>query len=123
MEKRAGRTGFAAVTILLMLVAAFFAGETASGRATGDAREGESYTAGARQLTREVAGLLAGEGLADSGVMVTRAVEEDGGYLCTVSVHHRDILRMSDEQKALLLERIENICSPAEGYRFCARFH
>ncbi len=123
MEKRAGRTGFAAVTILLVLVTAFFVSETVSSRTKTDVWETQDYMARARELTQEVGRQLAQEGFQNSGVMVTRVTEEDGSCVVTIWVHHRDIQRMGDAQKAALCDRIEGIPSPVEGYCFCARFH
>lgn len=110
MERRAGMAGLVAVTILLVLIAAFFCVETVMSRTDIDARELEEYyLAKEQELTREIRELLEEKGFENSGVMVTRVVEVDGSRRYTVTVHHGSIDDMCDEEREKLLEELEEI--------------
>lgn len=110
MERRAGMAGLVAVTILLVLIAAFFCVETVMSRTNLDAREMEEYyLAKEQELTREIREKLEEKGFENSGVMVTRVVETDGSRRYTVTVHHGRIDDMCDEEREKLLDELKEI--------------
>lgn len=110
MERRAGRAGFVAATILLVLIAAFFCVETVMSRTEINARELEEYYfAKEQELTREIRELLEQKGLENSGVMVTRVVETDCSRRYTVTVHHGRIDSMCDKEREKLLQELREI--------------
>ena len=123
MEKRTGMLGFVAVTVLLVLIAALFVGETVMSRTGIAARDMEEfYLAKEKKLTEEVRELLALKGFENSGVMVTRVVEADGNRLYTVTVHHAGIDYMDDEDRELLLSQLEALSFDDEKCSFSHRF-
>ena len=110
MERRAGMAGLVAVTILLVLIVAFFCVETVMSRTDMDARELEEYyLVKEQELTREIRTALEEKGFENSGVMVTRVVETDGSRRYTVTVHHGGIDDMCDEEREKLLEELKEI--------------
>lgn len=123
MERRAGMAGFVAVTILLVLIAAFFCVETVMSRTNVDARELEEYYLSKEQeLTREIRKVLEEKGFENSGVMVTRVVETDGGRRYTVTVHHGRIDDMCDEEREKLLEELKEISFTDDQCSFVHQF-
>lgn len=115
MEARTGRIRFVAMTVLLVLAAALLFGETVrSGTDLGVRETEEYYLEKERELTAEIRELLRQKGFANSGVMVTRVVEEDGSRRYTVTVHHGRIDDMNDAEREELLGCIE-VLSFADG--------
>lgn len=110
MRKRAGNLGFAAVTILLILLTALcFAGTVAS-RTTLDSSELEGYyRQQEEQLVSRARDFLEEQGFVYSGVMLTRVVEADGSRAYTLTVHHSEIDRMSAPEREALAERLEGL--------------
>lgn len=110
MRKIAGNLGFVAVTILLILLTALcFAGTVAS-RTTLDGAEMEGYyRQQEEQLVSRAREFLEEQGLAYSGVMLTRVVEADGSRAYTLTVHHGEIDRMSAPERDALAERLADL--------------
>ena len=110
MERKAGMAGFVAVTVLLVLFAALLFGEIALSGTGVDERELEEYYQEREQeLSGEIGEFLRKEGLENSGVMVTRVVEENGNRLYTVTVHHGRIDGMDAAERAELLGRLQEL--------------
>lgn len=123
MERRAGMAGFVAVTILLVLIAAFFCVETVMSRTNVDARELEEYYLSKEQeLTREIRKVLEEKGFENIGVMVTRVVETDGSRRYTVTVHHGRIDDMCDDEREKLLEELKEISFTDDQCSFVHQF-
>lgn len=121
MERKAGMAGFVAVTILLVLIAAFCCVGTVMSRTDLDARELEEYyLEKEHELTREIREMLEEKGFENSGVTVTRVVETDGSRLYTVTVHHGRIDDMCDEEREKLLEELKAFNFEDER---CSFFH
>ena len=121
--ERAGMTGFWAVTVLFLLVAALLcAGTAVSGTNIDTGEMEEYYQEKEYELAADIRGMLQREGLENSGVMVTRVVEADGSRSYTVTVHHGDIDNMSDAEKEQLLRRLENLNFEGEGCIFSHQF-
>lgn len=123
MDKRAGMAVFGAVTVLLVLIAALFMGKTVMSRTEVGARELEDYyLARERELTREIREFLGNEGLENSGIMLTRVVQEDGSRLYTVTVHHSRIDSMAAEERCQLLSQLEEFAFMEENCSFSHTF-
>ena len=121
MERKAGMAGSVAVTILLVLIAAFFCVGTVMSRTDLDARELEEYyLAKEQELTREIRETLEAKGFENSGVTVTRVVETDGSRLYIVTVHHGRIDGMCEEEREKLLEELKAISFTDDR---CSFFH
>lgn len=123
MVKRAGMAGFVAVTVILVLVTAFFCVKTVASSTDVNSREPEEYyLAKERKLTEDVRALLCREGFENSGVMVTRVVEEDGSRLYTVAVHHRRIDTIDEEDREQLLLQLESLTFGDDNCSFRHQF-
>lgn len=123
MERRAGIVSFMAGTVLLVLVAAFFAGCTVMSRTDIGTRELEEYYLTKEQaLTKDVRELLAMKGYENSGVMVTRVIEDDGSRIYTIAVHHKRIDLLDDKEREMLLSQVENLVFEDEACSFFVDF-
>lgn len=110
MRKRAGSLGFAAVTIILVLLTALcFAGTAASRTTLGSAEREGYYRQQEDRLVSRARRFLEEEGFAYSGVMLTRVVEPDGSREYTLTVHHGEIDRMSAPERDALAERLAGL--------------
>ena len=95
MKKRAGVVKFMAVTVFLVLVAAYFCAETVKCGNDVAAEEVEAYYREKEAcLVRETRKFLEEEGFRDSGVMLTKVVDTDGSRKYTLTVHHGSIDEM-----------------------------
>lgn len=123
MEKRTGTAGYAAVTVLLVLITALFFGMTVRSETDDAARRNERYyREKERELTGEIRAFLESRGLKDSGVMLTRVVEEDGSRAYTVTVHHGRIDEMEDAERDELLRCLAELDFEEEGCSFAHKF-
>ena len=92
MKKRAGAVSFIAVTIILVLVAAYFCAETVKCRTDVSAQEMEAfYLEKEEELVAETRAFLKKEGYENSGVMLTRVVDADGGRQYTMIIDGEEI--------------------------------
>lgn len=123
MEKKTGMAGYAAVTVLLVLIAALFFGVTVRSETEAGAGKTERYyQEKERKLTREIRTMLEREGFKNSGVMLTRVVEEDGSRAYTVTIHHGGIDGMEETEKDALLRRLAELDFEEERCSFCHKF-
>ena len=123
MERRAGIVSFVAGTVLLVLIAALFVGCTAMSRTDIGTRELEEYYLTKEQaLTKDVRELLAVQGYENSGVMVTRVIEDDGSRFYTIAVHHKRIELLDDKERDMLLSQVENLVFDDEACSFFIDF-
>lgn len=121
--KKTGGIGFAAVTIFLIIVTAFCCAGTVLSRTDLDDREMESYyRAQEKQLVCEARAYLNGEGLVNSGIMLTHTIETDGSRAYTMTVHHAEIDEMSGEERSRLLEELEGFAFESPGCTFFHKF-
>ena len=123
MERRAGIVSFMAGTVLLVLIAALFVGCTAMSTTDIGTRELEEYYLTKEQaLAKDVRELLAMKGYENSGVMVTRVIEDDGSRLYTIAVHHKRIDLLDDKERQMLLLQVENLVFDDEACSFFIDF-
>lgn len=123
MEKRAGRVKLTAVTVLLVLTAALFFGGRVLCETEVPARELEEYYREKEQeLVREVREFLRSEGYENSGIMVTRVVEDDGRRLYTVTVHHGRIDSMDAGLREELLDHLQELNFADDNCSFVHQF-
>ncbi|MGN0168425.1 MAG: hypothetical protein ACI4AB_10310 [Acetatifactor sp.] len=110
MKRKAGSFGFVAATIILVLVAALFFAGTVMSRTDLDAAELEGYyREKEEQLVKDTREYLNRRGFSNSGVMLTRVVEEDGRRQYTVTVHHGEIDRMTQEKRDELAAELSEL--------------
>lgn len=123
MKKRAGMVRFLVVTVVLVMVAAYFCVETVSCRVDVAAEEMEMYYREKEaQLVKETREFLKEEGFANSGVMLTKVVDVEGDREYTLTVHHGKIDEMSETERAELLEKMGQLVFAGEGIRFYHEF-
>ena len=123
MERRAGIVSYVAGTMLLVLITAFFVGCTAMSRTDIGTRElDEYYLVKEQTLTKDVREMLALQGYENSGVMVTRVVEDDGHRLYTIAVHHKMISLLNDKEREMLLMQVEKLTFDDEACCFLIDF-
>lgn len=123
MKRRTGIVSFVAGTVLLVLIAALFAGCTAMSRTEIGVRELEEYYLTKEQaLTKDVRELLAMKGYENSGVMVTRVIEDDGSRIYTIAVHHKRIDLLDDKEREMLLSQVEDLFFDDEACIFYINF-
>ena len=102
----------AIVTVVLVLITAFSVSGTVIGQNKGDDRAREQYLRMAEQeYVQEIRNLLEEKGYCSSGVTMNRVIEEDGTREYTVTIHHRRIESLSDEQKNALVAECQSIGS------------
>ena len=123
MERKADTVRLVTVTVLLVLIAAFFFGGKALSRTAMDTKELEEYyRAKEQELFREIRELLSKEGLENSGIMLTRVVEENGSRLYTVTVHHGRIDDMDTVQQEELMGRLQELNFADDNCSFTHKF-
>ncbi len=109
-RKSVGAAGFAAVTVLLVLLITGLCVETVKCRNDVSVQEMELFYAEKEQeLVHEAKALLRAEGYENSGVMLTRVVEADGSRQYTLTVHHGRINRLNEAERRELLEKLGGI--------------
>lgn len=110
MEGRAGSLRFWAVTSILVTVTAFCCVGTVVSRTDFSARELEHYDREReRQLVEDIREFLRQQGYGNSGVMLTRVVDADGSREYTLSIHHRRITTLGEEERERLAEELQEI--------------
>lgn len=120
----AGRTAcFIVVTVCLILVIAFSITGTVKSQSREALAAQESYfREQEKQLAKDIREWLYDKGYRNSGVNLTRVVNADGERIYTVSVHHRAINNLSEEERELLGKEIDSLAFYADNCRFCHEF-
>ena len=123
MKKNLSVIGFVIVTAVLVLITAYFCVEIVKGVTDVSAQELELfYLEKEEVLVQEAKDFLNREGFTNSGIMLTRVVEADGSRQYTLTVHHGRIDRMSEEERADLMEELEKIVFVDENCNFFHEF-
>ena len=111
--------GFVVVTIILVVTIFMLATKTVQSSNYDDIREIEAYyQVLEKEYLTEVRGYLNDEGLVNSGVMITRVVEEDGGREYMVTIHHNRLDKFSEEEKSDLVEKLSGLAFEGENCSF-----
>lgn len=119
--KRAGSLRFWAATVILILAAALSVAGTVMSRTGFDRAELEGYYGGLEErLVKDTRERLQERGFLYSGVMLTRVVNGDGSREYTISVHHRDIRRMTKQEREELALSLKELVFEDErcGFRY-----
>lgn len=121
--RKTGSLKFAAATIILVLIAALsFAGTVMSRTNFSDSELEGYYRELEEQLVRDTRAYLNENGFSNSGVTLTRVVEADGSREYTVTVHHWQIDRMDEEEKAALSQALAEFAFEDENCKFNHKF-
>ena len=90
MKNSAKNITFIAATIMLVLISAFFITKTVQGQADDDAVVSEKYYQALEQeYVSEIRAYLNEQGFLNSGVTLTRVVDEQGSRDYQVILHHK----------------------------------
>lgn len=121
--RKTGSRGFVAATVLLVLIAAFSFAGTAVCRAESCREDLENhYMTLERQLVQDTRDYLELRGFSHSGVMLNRVVDADGSREYTVTIHHRAIDRMPEQERMELAAALGELAFELEdgsfGYEF-----
>ena len=110
MWKSREESRFMVAAVLLLLAAVYFWTAAAVSGMEVSAGELETYySEKERELVAEARAFLDREGFRNSGVMLTRVVDEDGRRQYTLTVHHGKIDDMEEDDRAALLDSLGKI--------------
>lgn len=114
---------FLATTILLVAVSAFFiTGTVISQTDIGEQEMENFYREQEKELLGQTKEQLKNLGYADSGVTLTRVVNEEGNREYTFTIHHRKIDKMSVEERAELAAELACDITLTENCSFYHEF-
>lgn len=119
--KKAGNLKFWTATVILILIAVFSTAGTVRSMEGPDRGEQEDYYSRLEeQLVKDTRTCLDERGFLHSGVMLTRVVDSDGSREYTLTVHHRDISRMTAGSREELATALADLFSEEEacGFRY-----
>ncbi len=124
MKKRVrGTISFMAVTICLVLVTAFCVVQTVKSRRALDMQELECYyQAKEKEMVRETRDFLQEEGYKNSGVTLTRVVDNEGKRQYTMTIHHGKIDKMDERARESLKGELSALAFEEEGCSFSHTF-
>lgn len=95
---------FGIATALLILLIAFCMGGTVfSKESAGQIKENERYTAWEQTFLESIRSRLTGQGYPNSGITMNW-VKKDGRRTYTMTVHHRQISGLSEEEREQLVQ-------------------
>lgn len=104
---------FAAVTAILILIAAFCIGATAISQTKISSRAEDNYRKSAeKEYVTELRTRLEAKGYHNSGVTLTSKVDEQGTRTYTATIHHERIDNLKEEAKTLLKLELASISFP-----------
>ncbi len=119
MKNSVKNVTFTVVTIILVLCSAFFITKTVQGQSDTDvaAKEGY-YQALEQEYVDEIRTYLDEQGFLNSGVMLTRVVDEQGSREYQVTLHHKYLEKLSEEERRAVFEEIECMAFGSDGCIF-----
>ena len=119
MKNTTKNISFIVVTIMLILISIFFISKTVQGREDIAAVEKERYFRVLEQeYVEEIRTYLNEQGYTNSGVSLTRVVDEEGGREYQVVLHHKYLEKLSAEEKEALFACIREMAFDTEGCNF-----
>ncbi len=111
------------IMFLLSLISVFGIWGTAGSRNKDSAAASEQYYYAARQeYVQEIRDYLAEKGYADSGITMNYVTDEDGTVEYTVTIHHRKIDKLDEEEKIHLAEECKGLEAWVDPYIFSIVF-
>lgn len=119
MKNTTKNISFIVVTIMLILISTFFISKTVQGRVDIAAAEKERYFRMLEQeYVEEIRAYLNEQGYTNSGVSITRVVDEEGGREYQVVLHHKYLEKLSAEEKDALFACIREMAFDEDGCNF-----
>lgn len=111
------------ISAALILVTAFCVSGTVQSQSRHAAEEEERYYKEMEEIyVSEIRAFLADAGYRDSGIMMTKIIDEEGGRDYTVTIHHDKFDKLSCKEKKELLDACGRIGFPDRECGFCHKF-
>lgn len=108
--------------ILILITALCISGTVQSQSRYAAETEEKYYKEMEAVYVSEIRAFLEDEGYRNSGIMMTRIIDEDGERNYTVTIHHDKFDKLSGEEKKELLAACGRIEFPDRECGFCHRF-
>jgi len=110
---------FIIVTLLLILVSTFFITGTVQSQSAKNINETEKYFRELeKEYVRDIRNYLNAQGYENSGVTLTRTVDEQGSREYQITLHHKYLEKLSAPEKESIFETIVNMAFQADGCIF-----
>lgn len=123
MKRVRGTIGFMAVTLCLVLVAAFCVVQTVKSQTNISEEElTEYYRLKEKELVHETREFLENAGFSNSGVTLTRVINSEGEREYTMTIHHGKIDKMDETERENLRGELRAFAFQAENCRFYHTF-
>ena len=104
------RKSFLGTVFLLVIISIFFMGGTVESQAKTKLKaESQAYRQMEKEYLKRTREVLKEKGFADSGVNLTKIIDESGKRTYTVKIHNSKINALEEEEKDDLLESLENV--------------
>lgn len=114
---------FVMVTVLIILSLWFFISEKVMSQNNGTVTvDEEAFLELEGNYLSQVKTYLEEEGFQNSGVALTRVVEEDGSRSYEITLHHKKLNKLSSEEQEALKENIEELAFGVSGCEFRIKF-
>lgn len=115
--------GLMVITALLVLVIAFCVTKTVFSQDRVSERQWENYCrVQEKEMVQQVRTYLNENGYKNSGVMLTRIVDESGKCEYTLTVHHGKIDKLDDDERELLKKELSVFDFATEDCKFYHEF-
>lgn len=114
---------FGALTVALVLIGVFgIAGCVKSAEMSADGKPEQYYLEKEKELVQETREYLKDAGYANSGVMLTRVVDESGNREYTLTVHHSKINALDEVARENLQKDLDTLTFASDECTFCHEF-
>lgn len=123
MEANMKKYGFVIFTAILLLITTFGAAGTVMGKDSGRLEVQNSYYHDMeKEYVKETRACLKELGYENAGVSMTMVTNQDGSHKYTVSIHHKSINRMKEQDKQSLLNQLKQIKFPEKNCNISHKF-
>lgn len=114
---------FMMTVVLLICVNVFCIAGTVMSQSKDNILKEEAYARSLEQAyKKELKQILSEQGCSDSGITMTRVVDEKGRREYTVTIHHKKIDRMSEGERRQLSSHLEKAVFPIENSQIFQEF-
>lgn len=111
------------ISAIFILTAAFSISGTVQSQSRHAAEAEEEYYKEMEEIyVGEIRAFLEEAGYRNSGIMMTRIIDEEGERCYTVTIHHDKLDKLSDAEKKELLDACSRIAFPDGECGFCHKF-
>ena len=110
---------FVMVTVLLVLILWLFISETVMSQAEGNITVDEvAFVELEKDYVVAVRSYLQEKGYCNSGIALTRVVDESGERSYEMVLHHKNMYKLSVEEREIMLEEIATMAFHVSGCKF-----